>query len=83
VSWQPELELPVLRQMRGLPGDALDALTRLLARICEDPYERLHSMTAGEDPRERIAEIGDAGWIEFRVDEPAELIRVHALVWTG
>jgi hypothetical protein len=83
VSLRPELELPVLRQMRGLPADALDALVRLLARICEDPYGRLHSMAAGQDPHERIAEIGDAGWIEFTVDEKAGLIRVHALVWIG
>lgn len=83
MSWRPELELPVLRQMRGLPGDTLGALAQLLARICEDPYERVHSMAAGQDPRERMAEIGDAGWIEFRVDEAAELIRVHALVWIG
>jgi len=50
VSWRPELELPVLRQMSGLPDDALDALTRLAARICEDPYERLHGAPAGDDP---------------------------------
>jgi hypothetical protein len=46
--------------MPGLPDDALDLLTRTLARICDDPYDRLVSMPAGDDPRERMAELGEA-----------------------
>jgi hypothetical protein len=69
--------------MSGLPDEALDALARLVARVCEDPYERLYSVPAGGDPRERMAELGDAGWLEFTADEAAGLIRIHALVWIG
>jgi len=29
--------------MGGLPPEALDVLVRALARICEDPYDRLVS----------------------------------------
>ena len=36
-----------------------------------------------EDPRERMAELGDAGFIQFTVDESAGLVRAYDLVWIG
>jgi len=36
-----------------------------------------------EDPQERMAELGDFGFIEFRVDEAAGLVRVLTVVWAG
>jgi hypothetical protein len=69
----------------GRPApEALDVLVRALARICEDPYDRLFSRAVQEDdPRERMAELGDLGFVEFRVDEAAGLVRVLTLVWAG
>ena len=53
-------------------------------RICDDPYNRLFSRAVrDEDPRERMAELGDFGFLEFRVNEAASLVRVLTLVWTG
>ena len=73
-----------MRQMGGLPPDAFDILARTMARICEDPYDRLFSLAVrDEDPRERMAELGDAGFIQFTVDESARLVRVYDLVWIG
>jgi hypothetical protein len=70
--------------MSGLPAEALDPLVRALARICADPYDRLLSVAVSDDnPRQRMAEYGDLGFMEFEVDETAGLIRVFALVWTG
>ena len=70
--------------MGGLPPEAFDVLTRTLARICEDPYDRLFSMAVrDDDPQERMAELGDLGFVEFRVDEAAGLVRVLTLVWAG
>jgi len=70
--------------MTGLPDEALGALTRTMARICADPYDRLLSVSVrADDPAERMAELGDAGFIEFTVDEAAGLVRVHALLWLG
>ena len=67
--------------MGGLPPDAFDVLARTMARICEDPYDRLFSLAVrDEDPRERMAELGDAGFIQFTVDETAGLVRVYDLV---
>ena len=84
MSYRPWLEERALRQMGGLPDDALDLLARTLARICDDPYDRLFSRAVrDDDPRERMAELGDLGFVEFRVDEAAGLVRVMTLVWAG
>jgi hypothetical protein len=83
VTYRPRLAQPVLRQMPGLPGGAFDLLVQTLARICDGPYDRLFSMPAGKDPRERMAELGDSGFIVFTVDDDAELVRVYGLVWIG
>jgi hypothetical protein len=84
VSYRPWLEERALRQMGGLPPGALDVLVRVLTRICEDPYDRLFSRAVRDnDPRERMAELGDLGFVEFRVDEAAGLVRVLTLVWAG
>jgi hypothetical protein len=84
VSYRPWLEERALRQMGALPAVALDILVRTLVRICEDPYDRLFSRAVrADDPQERMAELGDFGFIEFRVDEAAGLVRVLTLVWAG
>lgn len=85
MKYRAHLEPGALRQMLGLPEEAFAELVRLLAHVCEDPYDRLFSMPTmmpGE-PR-RMAELGDsAGFIVFGVDETAGLVRVFDLVWTG
>jgi hypothetical protein len=59
-------------------------LARTMARICEDPYDRLFSLAVRDGhPPERMAELGDAGFIQFTVDESARLVRVYDLVWIG
>lgn len=83
MSYRPRLQPAVLRQMEGLPDGALGTLVRVLARVCDDPYERLHSAPLRNRPDRRMAELGDFGFIEFEVDEDAGLIRVYRLVWTG
>jgi hypothetical protein len=84
VSYLPFLEESVLRQMGGLPGEALDVLVERMARICLDPYDRMLSMplSAGP-PGARMAELGDDGFVEFVVDESAGLVRVYSLIWLG
>jgi hypothetical protein len=84
VSYRPWLEKQALQQMSGLPAEALDLLVRATARICADPYDRLLSVAVSDDnPQERMAEFGDLGFIEFKVDEAAQLIRIYAVVWVG
>jgi hypothetical protein len=84
VSYRPWLEIGALRQMGGLPDEALDVLVERMARICADPFDRMLSMPVrSENPAERMAELGDFGFIEFTVDEAAGLVRVYSLVWLG
>jgi hypothetical protein len=84
VNYRPWLEEQALRQMGGIPDEALGTLARTMARICDDPYDRLLSMAVrDDDPSERMAELGDDGFIEFKVDEAARLVRVYSLVWLG
>ena len=84
MSYRPWLEERALRQMGNLPAEALDVLVRALVHICEDPYDRLFSMAVrAEDPQERMAELGDFGFIEFRVDEAAGLVHVLTVIWAG
>jgi hypothetical protein len=71
VTWRPWLEDRALRQMQGLPSEAFDMLVQMLARICDDPYDRLLSMRAGKGPHERMAELDDSGFIVFTVDDDA------------
>jgi hypothetical protein len=82
VNYRPWLDGEALRQMGGLPPDAFDVLIQTVARICENPYDRLISMAVRDvDPQERMAELGDAGFIQFTVDEAVGLIRIYDLVW--
>ena len=68
--------------MAGLPSEALDVLVRTMASICDNPYDRMLSMPVRDDsPAERMAELGDSGFIEFEVDETERLVRVYTLVW--
>jgi hypothetical protein len=43
VSYRPHLAERALRQMGGLPAEALEILVQTMARICDDPYDRLFS----------------------------------------
>ena len=74
----------MLRQIRGLPAEGFDLLAQVLTRICEDPYDRLFSRAIrADDPARRMAEIGDFGFVEFRVEDAAGLVRVVTFVWVG
>jgi hypothetical protein len=84
VSFRPWLEETALRQMGGLPDEALDVRVERMARICLDPYDRMLSMPVSDsNPAGRMAELSDAGFIEFLVDEAVGLVRVYSLVWLG
>lgn len=84
MNYRPWLEPSALRQMGGLPDDGLDELVSTTASICTEPYDRLHSVPVRADnPAERMAELGDNGFIEFTVDEAEGLIRIYSIVWLG
>ncbi|MGH3419449.1 MAG: hypothetical protein ACRDOD_07645 [Streptosporangiaceae bacterium] len=57
MSWRPWLEDRALRQMQDLPPEALDMLVRTLARICDDPYDPVFSVTVPPVPGRRVADL--------------------------
>lgn len=64
MNYRPWLAEHALRQMGGLPSEALDVLVQTMASICDNPYDRMLSMPVGGDsPAERMAELGDSGFI--------------------
>jgi hypothetical protein len=67
--------------MKGLPEEALDELVALMARVCRDPWDPVHSTPAGEG--RRVADLGEHGFIVFTVDEAAFIVQVFELVWTA
>ncbi|RAY11548.1 hypothetical protein DPM19_30060 [Actinomadura craniellae] len=72
-----------LSKLRGFPGDALSELARTMGRICEDPYDVMHSEPAGKDPAKRWGSFGEAGFMELTVDDTALTVTVDDLVWAG
>jgi hypothetical protein len=85
VTFRAWVEENAVRQIHGVPDEALDELIRLMARICDDPYDAVLSLPVRPgDLSERMAEIADGrGFVEFRVDEQARLVRIYALAWIG
>ena len=82
--YEPRLEGAALPAMGQMPPEALDVLVEVMALICTDPFDRLHSVAVRSDlEEERIAELGDFGFIEFRVDISARAVYVFRFVWTG
>jgi hypothetical protein len=82
VTFRAWLEPSAVRQVHGLPGEALDELVRLMARVCDDPYDAVLSLPVRPgDPSERMAEIASRGFVEFRIDEQAHLVRIYAVAW--
>lgn len=55
-----------------------------MARVCDDPYDAVLSLPVRpDDPSERMAEIASRGFVEFRIDEQAALVRIYAVAWIG
>jgi hypothetical protein len=85
VTFRAWIEENAVRQIHDVPDEALDDLVRLMARVCDDPYDAVLSLPVRPgDASERMAEIADGrGFVEFRVDEQARLVRIYALAWIG
>lgn len=71
--------------MKGLPESALDELVKIMAQICENPYDALTSLPSGNDICRRWASFGpeDDGFVEFVIDETAHTVTIIDLSWVG
>lgn len=81
--WRPWFEPSVLVQLDGFPPEGFELLTELMTDLCMDPYDRLHSVPVKDRADDRMAELGDFGFIQFRISRGEGLLSVYRLVWTG
>ena len=59
------------------------AVMLIVVFALDDTASPFSRAVRNDDPRERMAELGNLGFMEFRVDEAAGLVRVLTLVWAG
>ncbi|WP_119727568.1 type II toxin-antitoxin system RelE family toxin [Thermomonospora amylolytica] len=81
MSYRVELHATALAQIKGLPPEAFDALVTALADAATTPWDTM-AMRPNE-PEYRQAIFGTFGLVSFYVDEPAEVLRVFDITWTG
>ncbi|HEX9357662.1 MAG TPA: hypothetical protein VF933_28080 [Streptosporangiaceae bacterium] len=83
MTYRVRFESYALHQLRGLPGEAFDALLARVLELVEAPWDAA-VMPPGDDPAYRRAMFG-SGWglLTFHVDDDAELIRIFDLIWIG
>jgi hypothetical protein len=83
VTWAPHLSERALSQLGGFPDDALDALTKGMAIVCDDPYDPLTTMVT-DDPHVRRADIGGGrGFVSYVPVDSAFIVRVVDIIWAG
>lgn len=83
MNWRPVFAESALRQLGGIPDEAMEALIATMRRVCEDPYDAVFSLPIADDPTERWAELGEAGFIAFVVRDSAQIVEVTDFVWAG
>ncbi|GAA1022321.1 hypothetical protein Aple_075510 [Acrocarpospora pleiomorpha] len=82
MTYRPHLSERALSQLGGFPTDALTALVKAMADVCENPYDPLTSM-ATDDPQVRRADFGDHGFVTFLILDSVEIVRVVDILWAG
>lgn len=83
MTYRVVLDPKALAKLGGFPHRGMDSLTSLLAAVIEDPYDAVHSVPAGRDARQRIAWLGDVGFVELTIDDDAWTVTVTDLLWAG
>lgn len=82
MTYQVEFEGDALVRLNGLPKNAFDALVKSVVALTREPWDA-NEVTPGGDAPYREVFFGDYGILSFRVDEPAELIRIFGILWAG
>lgn len=83
MSYSVGFEGKALVQLNGLPPDAFDALVERVVDLVDAPWDA-DLMYAGQDSAYREVVFGQgSGLLSFRVDDPAELIRIFDIAWIG
>ncbi|GIH73025.1 hypothetical protein [Sphaerimonospora thailandensis] len=83
MTWRPDLSERALSQLGGFPEEALDALAKGMAVVCDDPYDPLTTMST-DDPMVRRADFGQGrGFVTYVPVDSAYVVRVVDIIWVG
>jgi hypothetical protein len=82
VNYRPDLSERALGQLGGFPLDALGALARTMAEVCENPYDPLTTMVT-DDPQVRRADFGGSGFVTFLIIDSVLVVRIVDITWVG
>lgn len=69
-------------QLGGFPPLAFDALIDTLADVATNPYDPLRTFPA-EREQERWAIFGEMGFVQFHIDDVAEVVTIVDITWAG
>ncbi len=84
MTYRAWIEPDAVRQVHGIPDDVFTELVRLLARVCDDPYDAVLSAARPGGPSRRGAALGGGrGLVEVGVAGGAGVVGVSALAWIG
>jgi hypothetical protein len=82
LSYRPEFYGAALRQIKGLPDDAFQALLDRVVELVDAPWDAT-VLPPGDDPARRETGFGGYGLLYFHVDEQAQIIRIVNVLWVG
>ena len=83
MTYRVRFEGRALVQLRGLPGEAFDALLERILELVDAPWDAV-VIPPGDDPAYRRAVFGSgSGLLTFYADDTGELIRIFDLIWIG
>jgi hypothetical protein len=81
VSYRPDLSERALRQLGGFPSDALGELSKIVAVICDDPYDLRTAAT--DDPLVRRVDFGGHGFVTYLILDDVYVLRITDILWAG
>jgi hypothetical protein len=85
VNYEPTWAETALRQVGGLPGDALGALAVIMVDVCTNPIDPLRTFPT-DDPYFRRAQFGwrgSWGMVSYRIDDAAGTVKITDVTWAG
>ncbi|WP_328990770.1 hypothetical protein OG394_31330 [Kribbella sp. NBC_01245] len=79
MTYRVEFHAAALAQLKGLPGEAFDALVKRTVDLVEQPWDA--QAISADDAHFRQALFGEFGLLSFYVDDTNQLIRIFDVTW--
>lgn len=83
MTYRIQFEPAALRQLRGFPADAMDALVPVMADVALYPGDPLRTIPAPGLPGQRQAVFGATGLVTYAIDEGRQAVWITDITWAG